>query len=101
MSNTINTNNQVRNNTVSSDKTNSSGNASGGQPAPSTATSDADQVSLQSAGLTQQLSDKIKSVPEVNQAKVDAIKDALSRGEYKPDPEQIARKFTEIESLLP
>lgn len=101
MTNTINTNNQLRNGTVSSNQPTTGNTASGSQPAPTPATEESDQLSLQSAALTQQLSDKVKSVPEVNQARVDAIKDALANGEYKPDAEQIAKKFIEIESLLP
>ncbi len=101
MTNTINTNNQVRNGTVSNSKPGTEGNAAGSNPATSPASNDSDQLSLQSTSMAQQLSDKVKSVPEVNQARVDAIKDALARGEYKPDAEQIAKKFIEIESLLP
>ena len=101
MTNTINTNNQLRNGTVSSGKASGSENTSGKQPSATPAAEESDQLSLQSTSLAQQLSDKVKAVPEINQARVDAIKDALSRGEYKPDADQIAKKFIEIESLLP
>ena len=101
MTNTINTNNQLRNGTVSTGKTDGSNSTVGKQPSSTPAAEDSDQLSLQSTALAQQLSDKVKSVPEINQARVDAIKDALSRGEYKPDADQIAKKFIEIESLLP
>lgn len=101
MTNTINTNNQLRNTSVSSGKPSNGSNPAGNQPTASVATEESDQLSLQSTTLTQQLSDKVKSIPEVNQARVDAIKDALARGDYKPDAEQIAKKFIEIESLLP
>ena len=101
MTNTINTNNQLRNGSVSSSQPSADSKVAGKQSTPSTSNDDTDQLSLQSTTLAQQLSDKVKSVPEVNQARVDAIKDALARGEYQPNAEQIAKKFTEIESLLP
>ena len=101
MTNTINTNNQLRTGTVTADKNNVSSNTAGNQASSSATTESTDQLSLQSASLTQQVNDKISSTPEINQSRVDAIKDALARGEYKPDAEQIAKKFIEIESLLP
>ncbi len=44
---------------------------------------------------------EMKRLPEVNSSRVESIKNALARGEYKPDPEVIARNFSEIEKLLP
>jgi flagellar biosynthesis anti-sigma factor FlgM len=41
------------------------------------------------------------NLPEVNEARVDAVKQALTKGEYQPDAEVIARKYSEIEKLLP
>ena len=32
---------------------------------------------------------------------MDAVKQALTKGEYQPDAEVIARKYAEIEKLLP
>jgi len=58
-------------------------------------------VNLTSSNVLQQLSDRIEQLPEINSAKVDSIKQALANGEYKPDAEVIARKFSEIEKLLP
>ena len=58
-------------------------------------------VELSSAGMIEELSEQIKNLPEVNQARVSAIKQALGNGEYQPDADVIARKFSEIEKLLP
>ncbi len=48
-----------------------------------------------------QLLNQIKDLPEVDNQRVQSIKQALANGEYQPDPEQIANKFAEIEQLLP
>ena len=53
------------------------------------------------AALLEELSEQIKNLPEVNEARVDALKQALTKGEYQPDAEVIARKYSEIEKLLP
>ena len=58
-------------------------------------------VELSTTGLIEQLSEQIKNLPEVNEARVEAVKQALGKGEYTPDAEVIARKYTEIEKLLP
>ena len=50
---------------------------------------------------TNQIMQEMDRLPDVNSDRVEAIKSALSRGEYKPDPEVIAQKFSEIEKLLP
>lgn len=47
------------------------------------------------------LSEKINSLPIVNEARVEAVKQALVKGEYQPNAEVIARKYSEIEKLLP
>ena len=48
-----------------------------------------------------QLMKQMENVPEVDSGKVEAIKSALANGEYQPDAEVIARKFSELERLLP
>ena len=48
-----------------------------------------------------QLMKQMENIPEVDSSKVEAIKNALANGEYQPDPEVIARKFSELERLLP
>jgi len=48
-----------------------------------------------------QLMKELERLPEVNSSRIESIKNALANGEYKPDPDVIARKFSEIEKLLP
>ncbi len=50
---------------------------------------------------SEQVLKQMAALPEVNSSRVEAIKSALANGDYKPDPELIARKFSEIEDLLP
>lgn len=50
---------------------------------------------------SEQILKQMESLPEVNSSRVEAIKTALANGDYKPDPELIAKKFSEIEELLP
>ncbi len=58
-------------------------------------------VNLSSSDVLQSLSQQVAQLPEINSAKVDSIKKALANGEYQPDAEVIAKKFSEIEKLLP
>ena len=58
-------------------------------------------VELSNPKLLEALGDEIRNLPEVNQARVEAVKTALGNGEYEPDAEVIARKYAEIEKLLP
>ncbi len=44
---------------------------------------------------------EMSQLPEVDSNRIESIKNALARGEYRPDPEVIAKKFSEIEKLLP
>lgn len=48
-----------------------------------------------------QILKEMKNIPEVDSGRIESIKNALANGEYKPDADVIARKFTEIEKLLP
>lgn len=62
--------------------------------------SSADQVELQSTQLLQGLQQQAEQVPEVDQQRVDSIKQAIANGEYQPDPEKIAQQFTKLEQLF-
>lgn len=104
MTDPINTQNRPRNTGVSTDtkagstaKTNQQTQAKTGAGA----SGESSTVELSTTGLIEQLSEQIKNLPEVNEARVEAVKQALGKGEYKPDAEVIARKYTEIEKLLP
>ncbi len=40
---------------------------------------------------------ELKSLPEVNQSRVDELKARIDRGEYKPDSENLAQKMLNLE----
>ncbi len=50
---------------------------------------------------SEQLLAQMQQAPEVDANRIEAIKSAISSGQYKPDAEVIAQKFMEIEKLLP
>jgi len=105
MTDAINTQNRPRTTGVSADTRAGSTAKTGQQGAqgkPAASSSDeASNVELSGARLVEELSEQIKNLPEVNEARVDAVKQALGNGEYQPDAEVIARKYSEIEKLLP
>ena len=105
MTDPINTQSRPRNTGVSSDTRTGSAAKSSQPSAQDKATSaksdEAGSVNLSGAALLEELGEQIKNLPEVNEARVDAVKQALTKGEYQPDAEVIARKYSEIEKLLP
>ncbi|MFT6373320.1 MAG: flagellar biosynthesis anti-sigma factor FlgM [Gammaproteobacteria bacterium] len=58
-------------------------------------------VKLSSSNVLNDLNTSITQQPEVNKTKIESIKLALAQGEYQPNAEVIAKKFSEIEKLLP
>ena len=58
-------------------------------------------IELSNSGLLDSIGEQIDKLPEVNEARVASIKQSLAQGEYQPDADVIARKFHEIEKLLP
>lgn len=105
MTDPINTQNRLRNTGVSSDTRAGSAAKTSQATTQGNATSaksdEASLVELSGAALLEELGEQIKNLPEVNEARVDAVKQALTKGEYQPDAEVIARKYSEIEKLLP
>jgi len=105
MTDAINTQNRPRNTGVSADTKAGATAKTSQQTAQAKskagATGETSTVELSTTGLIEQLSEQIKNLPEVNEARVEAVKQALGKGEYKPDAEVIARKYSEIEKLLP
>ncbi len=60
-----------------------------------------DKVELSADAQTlQKVERQLENTDSFDQAKVDAIKDALSKGEYPIDNERLASKFYELESQL-
>ena len=105
MTDPINTQNRPRQTGVSPDtKTGSTAKSGGGTAASSrsgTSQSNASTVELSNTAVLQELEEQINNLPEVNDVRIEAVKQALSNGEYEPDAEVIARKYIEIEKLLP
>ena len=95
MTDAINTNNRVKaptqapNNKAKGPAAGNTNNASGASASA--------VVELSSDQVLQQM----QNLPEVNSSKIESIKSAIARGEYKPNAEVIAQKFSEIEQLLP
>ncbi len=105
MTDPINTQNRLRNTGVSADTRAGSAAKTDQQSASSGRVRDpageASIVELSNATLLEELGEQIKNLPEVNDARVEAVKQALTNGDYQPDAEVIARKYSEIEKLLP
>ena len=58
-----------------------------------------DSVSLTDmAGRLQSLENKLASQSEVDQSHVNRVRDAISRGEYRIDPDRVADKMMDFES---
>ncbi len=95
MTDAINTNNRVK-----------APNQPQDQRAKNTSNSPSSSASSSQASAIVDLSsnkllEQIDNLPEVDSNRIENIKMALANGDYKPDPEVIAQKFAEIESLLP
>lgn len=105
MTDTINIHNRPRNTVATSDSPKNATDAgaqstksSGSQAGKS---NPAAIIELSNPGLLENISDQIDKIPEVNEARVASVKQSLAQGEYQPDADVIARKFREIEKLLP
>ena len=63
------------------------------------ATAGQDKVSLTDmASRLKSLEQKLTQVPEVDQSRVDRVRGALSRGEYRVDPDRVADKMMDFEA---
>ena len=105
MTDPINTQNRLRGNAVGADNKAGASDKSGQQATPtkgrSSLSGEAAIVELSNATVLDELREQIDTLPEVNEARVEAVKRSLSNGDYQPDAEVIARKYSEIEKLLP
>ncbi|MBT3723256.1 MAG: flagellar biosynthesis anti-sigma factor FlgM [Gammaproteobacteria bacterium] len=94
MTDAINTNNRIKApNQPLEQRAKNSANASSGNATASPASA---VVDLSSSKMLEQM----EKLPEVDSSRIESIKTALANGEYQPNPEVIAQKFAEIESLL-
>lgn len=100
MTDAISNNNPPQNNAVKVDKQTKAGSGTN-HATVSQKNNSAAIVELDSANLLQRLNDQIQQLPDVNAARIESVKQALIKGEYQPDAEVIAKKFSEIEKLLP
>lgn len=56
-----------------------------------------DNVSLSSSAQNlARIEAEIKSLPDVNQSRVDEVKARIERGEYTPDSDNLARKMLDL-----
>ncbi len=67
-----------------------------GSPAASSVASSR-QAPAASSSLLARASQLAAAAPEIDQERVDGIKDAIARGEYHIDPEATARAFIDME----
>jgi negative regulator of flagellin synthesis FlgM len=73
----------------------------GGSKAEQAAASYADQVKLSASSKSiQQIEAEIRDMPEVDDATVERIRNAISNGEYKIDYEKLAGKMLDFEERL-
>ena len=95
MTDAINTNNRIKApNQAPEQRAKSTTNSPSGSTLSSPASA---VVDLSSSKVMEQMG----HLPEVDISRIESIKTALANGEYQPDPEVIAQKFSEIEGLLP
>jgi len=73
------------------------GKSSGSSSTSSTGSGDT--VSLTDmASRLKSLEQKLTSQPEVDEARINRVRDAISSGEYRIDPEKVADKMMDFES---
>lgn len=66
-----------------------------------TVASRADAIAITADGQAlNDAAERIEQTPEVNQARVDAVRAALERGEYTVDATRVAERILEIEDAL-
>lgn len=68
--------------------------AAAAAPAPASAAHAQDVLSLSN------VSERMKAEPEINRAKVEAIKTALQHSQYPLNPRRIAESFVALEQLI-
>ncbi|UJF21323.1 flagellar biosynthesis anti-sigma factor FlgM [Shewanella sp. OMA3-2] len=77
------------------------GNAAQAAPKAATAAIKTDSVSITpQAQVLQSVQSKMASLPEIDQKKVADIKQAISEGRYKVDPEKLATNIASFELQL-
>jgi len=72
----------------------------GGEPASTGESAGVQADTAAASTRLQQVRAAIDSAPEIDQARVDAIKQAIAEGRFPVDPKRIAEKFVQLEGLL-
>ena len=68
-------------------------------PNNSSAAASGDTVSLTDmASRMKSLESKLETQPAIDQSRVDRVRDAISRGEFRIDPERVADKMMDFEA---
>jgi negative regulator of flagellin synthesis FlgM len=98
MTDAINTQNRPRSTTTSLDTKGSSSQKA--DTNTSAQASSSSVVDIKSTKILEAMSTEIDKLPDMDMEKIDSIKQAIANGDYQPNAEVIAQKFTEIERLL-
>lgn len=98
MTDAINNQSRVTNTTLSID--NKSQPAQKSASNTSSQTTSSTVVDIKSTKILEAMSAKIDQLPDMDLAKIDTIKLSIANGDYQPNADVIAQKFTEIERLL-
>ncbi|MBK1726929.1 flagellar biosynthesis anti-sigma factor FlgM [Halorhodospira neutriphila] len=78
-----------------------SGDAAQPDPAPAAGSSSAAATDgAEASERLQAVRERIDQSPEVDQERVNAIKQRIADGDYPIDAEKVARKFAELEALI-
>lgn len=100
MTDAINTQNRIRTATPTTENKGQSTQQSSSQASSQSSNSSSSVVDIKSTKILETMTAEIKNVPDMDTAKVDAIKQSIANGDYQPNADVIAQKFTEIERLL-
>lgn len=99
--NGLNSNQANANKTRSGDKVSASRDSRVNSSPSSEISSSADKVSISAEGKKlSQLSSQLGSDTPINREKVDALRSAVSDGTYKIDPQSLAKKMLNDDSLF-
>ncbi len=98
MTDAINTQNRMRNTTPLMENKGQSTQSPNAKT--SSQSSSSTVVDIKSTQLLETMSAQLDKIPDMDMSKVDAIKQSIANGDYQPNAEVIAQKFTEIERLL-
>ena len=76
----------------------SSGNAEAAREPP--AAEESGVALSEGAQLLRSVTERLAAVPEVDEARVESIRNAIASGRYHVDPVRLAERFIELESKL-